>query len=336
MQTLSKRAGVAMIGVAIALFASGCVPLSGGWSTEVLGQLHPEIALPEGHRLGDTPPHFWPTGDRAWLFLCRFDTSDEITVALPVDAAEDEKRDLRIALEAWQGAGLGVRFRETTSPEAEIIMQFDDSRARGLAPLAGTGLTVTDCEVDRASAPESNSPGQLAAKLVRARVILRRSNPDTVGREIPLSSDQRLGAALHELGHALGFAGHIGSQDSIMTTTTERIRSIGRGVRAGEGLREPSLVALYTLPNGVVVGSASLSPAAVRDLRGASRLAQERQWQGPFVRVGQRSAQLHYRRGSAMAGRLAVADYAKQLRSDAPLGFAPTTLVRFLQSRRED
>ncbi len=336
------RAGVGGgVCVLLAWAVTACVPLAGGWSVDALTARHPNAVLPEGHRLGDTPPHFWPDEDGAWLFLCRFDSEQPIAVALPEDASRVEREDLRLAMGTWTDALPGVRFRETTPDAARIVLRYDDAKTAGLPPIAGTGLTVTDCEIDATvrgddlAARDGAGPSTLPARLVRALVILRRSNPDTIGREVPLSRDARVGAALHELGHALGFGGHDGSLASIMTTTTERIRDIAKPVRAGEGLLAESVasvVALYSLPNGAVVGRAETSPRFAREVELALSFAERRGWRGPFVRVGERDAQLHWRRGDAMAGRLALAEYIRTLRAGEALDFAATPLVQVLRT----
>jgi len=319
--------------LAATLALSGCVPLAGGWSPEVLSSLDPPVALPEGQRLGDTPPYFWPRGEEAWLFLCRFDTREAISVALPDNASAEERRDLELAMVSWERAGLNVRFREAAREErAQIVVLYDDSRGPAAASIAGTGLTVTDCRVGESSGSGPRPPAVVDARLVRATIFLRRSNPDTLGREVPISDDERLGAALHEFGHALGFAGHVGAGPSIMTTTTERIRAVAKRVRGGEVLFAPSLVALYAVPNGTVVGSAALAPQAGEELAAARRIAEARGWRGPFVRVGERNAQLHYRDDVAMAGRLEIVDYAQRLRSGEPLEFNRTALTRWIRS----
>ncbi|MDP6979436.1 MAG: hypothetical protein QF570_12685 [Myxococcota bacterium] len=312
-----------------------CVPLAGGWSIDGLASRHADVTLPAGHRLGDTPPHFWPTDDGAVLFLCRFDTGQPISIVLPEDATASEREDLRLALRTWEQAGLGVRFREFPRDTAHIVVRYDDAEAKGLRPIAGTGLTVTDCEVG--AGPGGSDALAVPARLVRALVILRRSNLDTVGRDVPLSRDERVGAALHEIGHALGFGGHEGSQASIMTTTTERIRAMARRVREGEGLSarsSASVAALYSLPNGAVVGRVAISPRFAREVERARGFAVRRGWRGPFVRVGERNAQLHWRREDVMAGRLALIDYSSTLRAGRALDFAETPLVRIIRADR--
>ncbi|MCP4040145.1 MAG: hypothetical protein GY733_24590 [bacterium] len=333
---MSVRAGGlrAAAGVSVLLGLCACVPMAGGWSVAALEAQHPSLMQQRGHRLGDTPPLFWPDADGAILFLCRFDPQSTIPVSLPVDATAPERAAIRLALQAWENAGLGIRFREADEVEAQIHVRFEPDPAAGQDPrrrIKGTGLTVSDCAVDRPSGEGAGPRQVLDAKLVRARVLLRRSNPDMVGREVAVSDDERVGAMLHEFGHALGFAGHVGTLDSVMASATDTVRRFGRRVRNGEPLRAPSLVALYAVPSGTIVGRARLSEQSRADFEAALRSVAGSDWLGPFARVGERSGQLHWRREGAIAGRLLVRDYVRALREGSELDFAPTLFARALR-----
>ncbi len=65
--------------LAVLAVATGCVPLSGGWDVDSLGDRHPEAMAQPGQRLGDTPAYFIPRGTSAVLFLCRFSKQSPIS-----------------------------------------------------------------------------------------------------------------------------------------------------------------------------------------------------------------------------------------------------------------
>jgi len=153
-----------------------------------------------------------------------------------------------------------------------------------------------------------------------------------LGREIMLNMDELVGVALHELGHALGFPGHVATPDSVMTKTTDTVRRFGRRLLAGDGFAAPSLVALYALPSGTVVGSAPLEEGAMAAFDAAKALAESRSWRGPFIRVGESRANLNWRSGGSVVASLEVRDYFEGLRTGTPLSFSEIPFERALRA----
>jgi len=154
----------------------------------------------------------------------------------------------------------------------------------------GTGDTIADCVLGSGGDSE-----RVSARLEHASVLLRRSNTDLLDRRVPLTADELMGAALHELGHALGFSGHVAPGSSIMSQTTESVRHAGQRLNAGEPFHDATLLALYSVPSGSVVGTAPLSPdtASMFDRLAASAIRDE--LIGPLTRVGDRSARIFWR-----------------------------------------
>ena len=315
------------------LWLLACVPFAGGWRIEALEARYPALRDHAGHRLADATASLWPDDTGAILFLCRFDRGTPLGVSLPSDASPDERAAIRLALGAWAKAGLGVRFQETGEEQAAIRIRFEPPGADSRTRIRGSGLTVTDCVVDREAFLASEADAALDARLVRALIVLRRTNPDMIGRAIPMNEDERVGSVLHEIGHALGFAGHVGTLDSVMASATDTVRRFGRRVRNGESFEDPSLSALYALPNGVRVGRAQVSARFRTDWAAAQHAASRRGWRGPFVRVGQRNAQLHWRHAGRIVGRLFIDDYVAGLRAGARLDFSDSRFVRTLRSQ---
>ncbi len=331
---MSRRG--ALVGLLVStLLPASCVP-RGGWDVRALENRHPQLAAHPRHRLADASPYFAPSAAGLALFLCRWPTGREVPVALPVDATAAERELLLVALDAWQAAGLGVSFRVAERvpgplPRRGIEIDFVDDPERG-AP-AGSGDTVADCAIagdtgQLRAATDSTSgepPGQLpiAAELEYASVYLRRVLPDSLGRSQPLSSTELLGAAVHELGHALGFAGHVASGDSVMSAhgQIDSARRWGRRLEAGSPLDAPTLRALYALPSGVRVGWLPLRDAQLGSLRALAGRAESARLRGPFVRVAEHSARLFWRERDGASCVLAVPDWSRVVRD--PERFAP-------------
>jgi hypothetical protein len=344
MHILSRTCAMA----AVVAITTGCVPLSGGWDVDSLSDRHPEAMNLSGQRLGDTPPYFVLHDDSAVLFLCRFSKQTPISVSLPSGVTKSERTAIRVALSGWENAGLGIQFDEVMLGEPAMIeIYFAEAPIRSLTTenqtqtpaqtiaVIGTGYTVSDCgfeakgselEMDFDSAPS------FPVHLTGAIVHLRRSNTNMLGQEIMLSVDELVGVALHELGHALGFPGHVATTRSVMSRSTDSVRRFGRNLLSGGGFSAPSLVALYDLPSGIVVGRVPVGEEDAALFGAAVAFAEVSDWQGPFVRVGESSANLNWRSNGSIIGSLDVRDYQQRLLAGSPLVFSPSTFERALRT----
>lgn len=314
---------------------TGCVPLAGQWDVASLAERHPGLLDSPTQRLGDTTPYFIPRGNSALLFLCHFPRRSTISVSLPADATALEQSAIRLALEGWANAGLGIRFEEVPEDAAMIKISLALPPNAGFSETLsiGSGFAVSDCGLDSGWEAAAEMDRPLPARLLRARVYLRTSKTDMLGREVKLTEDEFVGAALHELGHALGFSGHVATQDSVMTRTTHSVRRFGRRLRQGGGFSAPSLAALYAVPSGTVVGSAALADSSAALFRAAMKLASSQKWQGPIVRAGESTVTLSWHKSNSQMGSLAIRDYRESLRSERPLSFSASSLARVLSRR---
>ncbi len=269
--------------------ASGCTPGRGGWDTEALRERYPQTASQRGQRLGDAAPYFVPVEGGLLLFLCHWDPRVTVAYSLPLDASAEEAVLIEAAVQAWEDAGLGLQFER--SPRAEAVLRLDFSAPGSDGTPAGAATTATDCAVALGPQVEDDSE-QIGARLVRARIRLRRSNTDIVGREVELSPAELVGAVIHELGHALGFPNHVSDDSSVMSRSVDRVRREGRRLQKGGRFSDPTLRALYRVPSGTVVGFLPLGSEQLRPLSELKRKAQAADWAGPYVRVGDRSARI--------------------------------------------
>ena len=290
----------------------GCVPGRGGWESSAWPP--PETGVPASSlgRITDLLPEFRPDPEGLSLFLCRWSKQEPIPVHWPSDALPRERRLWHRALKAWESAGLGISFIEAEKPLShgiEVVFRSEhQSRPKG------TGDALADCRM--ASAFEGASP--LEAHLSWASIHLNRSLPSWKGVEIALEEDQLLGAMLHELGHALGFSGHVVSGDSIMVADRAKVRAIARGVARGKSLPAPELVALYAVPSGLRVGHRPLEPAQRRLFSSLTAKAESLSWLGPFSRVGDVRALFFYRDEQGRRHGLQIENWALMLRKRVP------------------
>ncbi len=316
----------------LALLMYGCMPAQGGWDFRDLSRRYPALERIQGQRLADALPYFLPDEQGLSLFLCRWPTREAVTVLLPEDASVDELRALRGALAAWQGADLGIRFRETRSSGAQIefrLLEADD----GAFDLARTGDTVVDCRVPSPSA--SGQPAdRIDAEVVYASIFLRRANLDTLGRSQPLSIGRLAGEALHELGHALGFPGHAAIGRSVMVRTHEVVDHWGERVMDGEAFSDPTLKALYLVPSGAVIGRRSADPSASEDLQYFSASAEQGDWRGPYVRVGEKVAELFWRHRSRGRAVFRVGDWRSVMKKRDRIEFVPNAEAETVLAER--
>jgi hypothetical protein len=243
--------------------------------------------------LADAVPYLLPSQGVLTAFLCRWPGDAAIPVSLPPDASPDEREALEAALRAWEGAGLGVRFVRQELRGTGIELRFTDP-ARDDPHVAETATAVADCLVEVGAA--SDSPAEaLPARLVFASIHMRRTNLDAVGHEVILSQAELVGSALHELGHALGFQGHVRRRGSVMVREVYEVRRAGRRVLAGERFADPALRALYAVPSGSVVRRIAVEKRRSRAVDRLWRIARARGFSGPTVRVGEGESRIAWR-----------------------------------------
>jgi hypothetical protein len=247
-----------------------------------------EMPLPEipGSRLSEMTPYLLPAAGSLTLFVCHWNPEHAIAVALPSDASPPEAHILSLALRAWEDAGLGVHFVPAEPGGGALVFAF-------AAQETADASTVADCRIR--NAPLNTADGHvLAAELVRAEVHLPRSTrPDLRGHTRALSDAEQMGIVLHELGHALGFQGHV-QRDSIMARDRDEVTFRGRRVLGGAPCDEPTLRALYALPSGAVLSRIAISPFRTERFDALAVLAGRQAMAGPFARVGDREAEIFF------------------------------------------
>jgi hypothetical protein len=322
----------------------GCVPARGGWKLDALPTPQPGLAEMDTGRLEDLLPHFLPEQGGLLLYLCRWTGSEPIPVSLPDDATPDEQALLERALDAWAGAGLGVRFEPAAPGAAKLEIRFADgldglpAKPAGWMP-GGTGDTLVDCRV-KSDFGGTSGRTQLDAEIVFASIYLRRYNQGLVGQVVRLSADELMGSTLHELGHALGFGSHVAVGRSIMRVETDVVRRIGKRVNAGEAFTDATLSALYRLPSGVVVGRRALAEESWGELSRLVELVDAAGMAGPFSRSGDRNARLFWRRPAGGAIAMRAHNWNLQMRGRIPLRIEPNApalmLLRGIEMQQEE
>jgi len=247
-----------------------------------------ERALPEipGSHLSEITPYLLATAGSLTLFVCHWDAARAIPVSLPPDASPPEVQILSRALQAWEEGGVGVHFVLAPPGSGALVLIF-------AAEEGADASTATDCWIRNGAAEATQGP-VISAEIVRAQVRLPRSTrPDPRGHTRAFSDREQMAIALHELGHALGFQGHV-QRDSIMTRDHDDLTSRGGRVLAGAPCAEPTLQALYALPSGTVLSRVALSPFRTEPFDALAAFAEQRAMMGPFARVGDSEARIFF------------------------------------------
>jgi hypothetical protein len=304
----------------VALAAVACA--TGPWDIEALEARQPALAAISQHRLGDATPYLLPVPGGAVFFLCRWPGEAAIPVSLPPDATPEERAVLEAALRAWEGAGLGIRFAEGAAPGAGIELRFIDPEA-GATSTSYAANTITDCAVEPAALSDEIG-ARVPARLVFASVYLWRGGFDAIGRPVPHSQDEFAGSALHEIGHALGFQGHAHIGRTVMVKELDAARRAGKRLLAGRPFEDHTLRALYAVPSGTVVKRFAAPLRATERVGSMARIASERGFAGPWVRVGDIDGQIAWRDAAGAEYALRIFDVRKVLREPATLELWPT------------
>jgi hypothetical protein len=302
----------------VAGFAPGCAPPP--IDVAQLAIRHPVLDAIDGHRLGDVTPYLLPVHGTLTYFLCRWPVAEAIRVSAPPDATFAERSEIELALRAWEDAGLGVRFAPESS-QADIEIRFTtDPTPSGGPPRAANALA--DCAIG-SSALETPPGDPIDARVVFASIHLSRTGRDAFGRQRPWSPEERVGALLHELGHALGFQGHAQRGETVMVSSVDDVRRAGQRLLAGQRFRDPTLEALYAVPTGAVVGRVPLAESRTRPVDRMTLVARSRGFGGPFAQVGDHVARLFWRDSRGTRYRLLLSSPKAAMRRPRELSVFP-------------
>jgi len=312
----ARRGVTAVLLVFVAGIEASCGAASGRWNVASLEERHPAVADARGHRLAQLIPYVWPREDELVWFLCRWLDDAPIHIAYAESVSPREGELLTQALELWELALPEVRFQRVGIGELPQIRVSVGSASEGYS-----GLTRAECALDPTSVMDGVE--RVDARLLQVEVALRRSDIDKLGRPVSLREDEFLATAVHELGHALGFQGHVTGAASILRSEVGRVRGMGAGLLDGNPLREPTLRALYAAPSGTVVARGSWPSERGAVVARLVRRAREEGYRGPTVRVGDRSARLSWWRsdGRQLGVRLGAVQSA--LRRGEAMEFEP-------------
>jgi hypothetical protein len=324
-----RRRGAALLLAAVAL---GCAARP--FPEDELAARFPELGTGGAGRLSELTPYLWPQrGELTW-FTCRFDTALPVPLGLRDGASDEEQAALDAALGALERSALGVRFTRVPPEQASIVVEFVDGNAAS-ASGEETANTVADCRLAPASLA-ARGP-RVGAELAGASIVFGRGGAqDALGRARALTAEERTGALLHELGHALGFQGHVRRRESVMGSGLEGRRSAGRAALAGRGLDDPALAALYALPSGTVLARDPVAAARTQLVDRMARVAEREALAGPFARVGDAVARVFWRDPGGVEYGLQVGDLEKVLRDPGAVVVLPESRTRRVLPRSRD
>lgn len=323
----------AVLIASLVLCLLGCVPLRGGWDGEAVVRANPAIAAIEGQRLGDMVP--FPalmlgaepsTPARVELVACRFASGSRVRVGASGPGWSEELGDRALAALAKPAADFDLQLeravvdaREGAAPEIEIVAH----EGEGADAPAGLGDTLVECDVDRAS-PAAPARGVV----IRAEIRMRRSAYDEALRLRRADDAAWTGALLHELGHALGFSGHVATGASLLVRDESILRGLGRSALRGHPIETPSLEALYRLAPGQSLGERALSPLGAEWIEALLSIDRRRRAEGLervalVASVGDREARIAFRYADGSALVLRFPGYAEGIRRGGALLAVP-------------
>jgi hypothetical protein len=321
-----------LLSILLSVFLAGCPSARRGWDLDALLGEYPAIAGPTRHRLADMLPYPSFENDQVVMLACRFPAGETIRVA----------GDGPGWPEAW--AGLAVRALdrgargfalELRTPAGEPGLQNDlEIQITSIDPANGTGPrgladTLSECDVSR----KQGGRGEVRGVLVRSEIRIKRAGPDWRGQVRQATAEEWVGALMHEIAHALGFAGHAAMGDSILVREESRLRSAGRRVLAGEAWRDETLEALYQLRPGQRLGIRSLTADAVSTLAGIRELVKRDSLQSSRTveirsSVGDWQARVEWLLSGGRRLSVRLMYWRDELRSGGEISLLPDTRTR--------
>ncbi len=290
----------------------GCVSSVGGWDDSALLEAEPQLAAIPGQRIGDMTPYPAIEDGRLLLVACRYAEGGPVPVSVSVLGSGS---GAGTASQAGPGrvadwAALAIGAVGDAVPGVELTMLREGEWTPGLMRVIeivsiedpeaeipyGLADTLSECDVSRTQDSRNVIRGSLTRSEIRIRRLLR----DQLGRARSASEAEWIGALMHELGHALGFAGHAAVGDSLVLLEESRLRALGRRALEGEPVPAPNLTALYSLAPGRILGEAEVSAQAREMMVAVEALVADRNARlgtatGPFASTGDQAARLVWR-----------------------------------------
>jgi len=326
------RAALVLTGL-VSLIA--CVAPRGGWDVAKLVAEEPRLADLSDHRLGDLIPYPVPVADGLELVSCRWRSEAPILVRLRVEgerliwarrAIESLSAGLGGVELAAEAVGSGA---EPGLPVASVIEVFEVEPGDTDPPL-GVGDTLVACQVSERADSAFGTP-RIAEIRMRSFVL------DQLEELVPVAAEDWTGAFMHELGHALGFQGHLRSGASVLVRDQSVLRRAGRAALAGKPWRDDTLEALYLLEPGRLLGRRSLTTESQRWVRAAERRVGGKAGPlgGLLAKVGDRHGEIEWASGADDVLRLHLPFWSRQLRDgDAIVAFPGTQTRSALTTER--
>lgn len=212
----------------------------------------------------------------------------------------------------------------------QITIAFDDGTVE-TALGDGVGVTIVDCRLGSSDAAGDPLAAEISGAVVR---MGRRTPKDVRHHDALLTREQIAGIVLHEIGHALGFQGHVSYGDTAMVRSGDDVVARGRSLLRGERPADATLRALYAVPSGAVVQRTPVSPARTEEIDRLAEAAAERGLRGPYVRVGDVDGRVFWRDSEGEEYGVGVADVLRTLRSPERLVLLPEPAARELVGDR--
>ncbi|MCH2170920.1 hypothetical protein MK489_09055 [Myxococcota bacterium] len=324
-----RRKGCTVAGLlALGLGSFACA--STLWDVEALPIDRAErqaLAGLDGQRLGDSTPYVFATLGDAVFFLCRWPSSEKIPLVLPGVSDPALAEAIEAAVDSVEKM-LPIEFdrREHLGEGGIEIRRLEP----GEPGVSGVANTVANCRLD----PKVGDEGpRVDARLVDASIWLRVRAFDVAGRISTHSPAEVAGSLFHELGHALGFQGHVRLGRSVMVRSVDHVRRIGRRLLEGKTVDAPSLKALYAVPSGTVVARRQVGDEATRWFDAMSALVLRKRLRGPMIRVGDHVARVNWMDANGGSYPVFLHDVAAVMEGSRGFELDPARRTRALVAR---